>query len=77
MGLPRVGTKGFVIVGLFGNEWAMEQAVERLQRAGFVPVVEDRRHLRIRVERPAPAAKDQVRKLIRAAQGYVEQVTDL
>jgi hypothetical protein len=72
-----VGRKGFVVVGLFGNEWAMEQAVSRLQQAGYTPVVEDRRHLRIRVDRPDPAVKEEVRRLIRAAQGYVERVTDL
>jgi hypothetical protein len=72
--VPR---KGFVVVGLFGNEWAMEQAVRRLQGAGYAPVVEDRRHLRIRVERTTPGVKEEVRRLIRAAQGYVERVTDL
>lgn len=55
----------------------MEQAVSRLQQAGYTPVVEDRRHLRIRVDRPDPAVKEEVRRLIRAAQGYVERVTDL
>jgi hypothetical protein len=65
--------KAWEIRGLFGNEFAMEQAVEELKKhKGFEWAVLDRRNLSVKfVERDAET-EGSVKRAIEMCHGYVE-----
>ncbi|MGD0146804.1 MAG: hypothetical protein ABSB53_08170 [Nitrososphaerales archaeon] len=61
------------IRGLFGNEFAMEQAVEELKNhKGVVWEVVDRRNLSVRLVKRDAATEGLVRQTIETHHGYVE-----
>jgi hypothetical protein len=61
------------IRGLFGNEYAMEQAVEELKKhEGFEWTVLDRRNLSIRFPRRDPQGEEVVKRTLEMYHGYAE-----
>jgi hypothetical protein len=61
------------IRGLFGNEYAMEQAVEELKRhSGYEWVVLDRRNLSVRFSKRNPVTEEVVKRTIEIYHGYPE-----
>jgi len=61
------------IRGLFGNEYAMEQAIEELKKhQGYKWEVLDRRNLSIRFERRDAGAEELVRRTLEMYHGYAE-----
>lgn len=61
------------IRGLFGNEYAMEQAVEELKKhSGFQWVVLDRRNLSVRFEKRNHETEEVVKRTLEMYHGYTE-----
>ena len=61
------------IRGLFGNEYAMEQAIEELKKhQGLHWAVLDRRNLSIRFERRDPETEEIVRRTLEMYHGFAE-----
>lgn len=61
------------IRGLFGNEYAMEQAVDELKKhKGFEWVVLDRRNLSVRFQRRDTQTEDMVKRAFEIYHGYTE-----
>lgn len=60
--------------GLFGNEYAMEGAVEELKKLEKVPdfKVLDRRNLQVLVSKNDVKTRDLVKNVIKIAHGFVE-----
>ena len=60
--------------GLFGNEYAMENAIEELKRLEKVPdfKVLDRRNLQVVVQKNDSKTRDLVKNVIKIAHGFVE-----
>lgn len=67
-------SRGFVVVGLFGNEFAMEQAIKRLNLVENVQYqITSRRHLRIEGKSTDPEILERVKNIVRRSHGYVEE----
>ena len=61
------------IRGLFGNEYAMEQAIEELKKhSGYEWVVLDRRNLSVRLSKRDPATEETVKRTFEIYHGYPE-----
>ena len=61
------------IRGLFGNEYAMEQAIEELKKhTGFEWTVLDRRNLSIRFPKRDAEGEEVVRRTLEMYHGYAE-----
>ena len=61
------------IRGLFGNEYAMEKAVEELKRhQGFEWSVLDRRNLSVRFRKRDPETEELVKRTFEMYHGYAE-----
>jgi hypothetical protein len=61
------------IRGLFGNEYAMEQAIEELKKhEGFEWAVLDRRNLSVRLEKRNREIEELVGRTIEMYHGFVE-----
>ncbi|MDG6988281.1 MAG: hypothetical protein JRN21_03040 [Nitrososphaerota archaeon] len=59
--------------GLFGNEYAMEQAIEELKKhQGFEWAVLDRRNLSVRFARRDKESEEIVKRTLEMHHGYVE-----
>jgi hypothetical protein len=60
--------------GIFGNEYALEGAVEELKKLEVVPDIKvlDRRNLQVVVSRSDEKTRNLVKNVIRIAHGYVE-----
>ncbi len=66
------------IRGLFGNEYAMEQAIEELKKhSGFEWVVLDRRNLSVRFAKRDAPTEDVVKRTFEICHGYVEHEAPL
>jgi hypothetical protein len=61
------------IRGLFGNEYAMEEAIEELKKhTGFEWVVLDRRNLSVRFPKRNPEAEEIVKRTFEMYHGFAE-----
>jgi hypothetical protein len=61
------------IRGLFGNEYAMEQAIDELKKhKGFEWAVLDRRNLSVRLPRRDPETEELVKRTFEIYHGYPE-----
>ena len=61
------------IRGLFGNEYAMEQAIEELKKhKGFEWAVLDRRNLSVRFQKRNAEAEEIVRRTLEMHHGFAE-----
>jgi hypothetical protein len=61
------------IRGLFGNEYAMEQAIEELKKhKGFEWAVLDRRNLSVRFAKRNPETEEVVRRTLEMYHGFAE-----
>lgn len=61
------------IRGLFGNEYAMEQAIEELKKhRGFEWEVLDRRNLSVRFEKRDQNTEEMVKRAFEMFHGYME-----
>jgi hypothetical protein len=61
------------IRGLFGNEYAMEQAIEELKKhSGYEWVVLDRRNLSVRFSKRDPVTEEVVKRTFEIYHGYPE-----
>ena len=61
------------IRGLFGNEYAMEQAIEELKKhQGLKWEVLDRRNLSIRLEKREPETEEMVKRTLEMYLGFAE-----
>lgn len=61
------------IRGLFGNEYAMEQAIGELKKhSGFEWVVLDRRNISVRFSRRDPQTEEMVKRAFEIYHGYPE-----
>lgn len=61
------------IRGLFGNEYAMEQAIEELKKhSGFEWAVLDRRNLSVRLPRRDREVEEIVKRTLEIHHGYTE-----
>jgi hypothetical protein len=60
--------------GLFGNEYALERAVDEIKKMEKPPefAVLDRRNLRVVLSKNDPETKNLVRNIITIAHGFVE-----
>jgi len=66
------------IRGLFGNEYAMERAVDELKkRGGFEYFVLDRRNISVRFPRRDPETEDIVKRTFEIYHGFVESEAPL
>ncbi len=66
------------IRGLFGNEYAMETAIEELKKqAGLEYEVLDRRNLSVRLKQRDERLEGVIRRAIEIAHGYVESQAPL
>ncbi len=66
------------IRGLFGNEYAMEQAIEELKKQrGFEYVVLDRRNLSVRFPSRNQATESAVKRTFEIYHGFVESEAPL
>jgi len=66
------------IRGLFGNEFAMENAIEELKNhKGFEWAVLDRRNLSVRFSKRNPEAEDIVKRAFEIHHGFVESEAPL
>jgi len=71
-------TATWEIRGLFGNELAMEGAIEELKKLkGFQYQVIDRRNLSIRLERRDSEVEATIKRAIEIHHGYVESEASL
>ncbi len=70
--------KAWEIRGLFGNEYAMETAIEELKKQeGLECEVLDRRNLSVRVKQRDERLEGVIRRAIEIAHGYVESQAPL
>ncbi|MDG6902269.1 MAG: hypothetical protein JRM80_09960 [Nitrososphaerota archaeon] len=70
--------KVWEVRGLFGNEYAMEQAIEELKRhQGFEYVVLDRRNLSVRFPSRSEATEAVVKRTLEIYHGFVESEAPL
>jgi len=70
--------KVWEIRGLFGNEFAMEQAIEELKKQkGFEWKVLDRRNLSVRLERRDTGTEEVVKRTFEIHHGFVESEAPL
>jgi len=61
------------IRGLFGNEYAMEQAIEELKKhGGFEWAVLDRRNLSVRLSKRSPETEEVVKRTLEMYHGFTE-----
>ncbi len=61
------------IRGLFGNEYAMEQAIEELKKhKGFEWAVLDRRNLSVRLEKRDSGTEELVKRTLEMYHGFAE-----
>jgi hypothetical protein len=61
------------IRGLFGNEYAMEQAIEELKKhEGFEWAVLDRRNLSVRFAKRNPEVEEVVKRTLEMYHGFAE-----
>ncbi len=61
------------IRGLFGNEYAMEQAIEELKKhEGFEWAVLDRRNLSVRFAKRSPDVEEVVKRTLEMYHGFAE-----
>ncbi|MDG6920217.1 MAG: hypothetical protein JRN44_00460 [Nitrososphaerota archaeon] len=61
------------IRGLFGNEYAMEQAIEELKKQGGLElVVIDRRNVSVRLARRDRGSEDMVKRTFEIHHGFTE-----
>ena len=61
------------IRGLFGNEYAMEQAIEELKKhKGYEWAVIDRRNLSVRLPRRDRETEEVVKRTLEMSHGYAE-----
>jgi hypothetical protein len=61
------------IRGLFGNEYAMEQAIEELKKhKGFEWAVLDRRNLSVRLEKRNRETEELVKRTLEIYHGFAE-----
>jgi hypothetical protein len=60
--------------GLFGNEYALERAVDEIKKMDKAPqfIVLDRRNLQVVLSKSDPETKSLVRNIITIAHGFVE-----
>jgi hypothetical protein len=66
------------IRGLFGNEYAMEQAIEELKKhSGYEWVVLDRRNLSVRLTKRDSVTEEVVKRTIEIYHGYPEHAGPL
>jgi hypothetical protein len=66
------------IRGLFGNEFAMEKAIDELKKhKGFDWIVLDRRNLSVRMKERNKVKEDLVRRTLEMCHGYVESEAPL
>lgn len=66
------------IRGLFGNEFAMERAIEELRKMnGIEFVVLDRRNLSVRLKKRDSKLEEVVKRIIEISHGYVESEAPL
>ena len=66
------------IRGLFGNEYAMEQAIEELKKhQGFEYAVLDRRNLSVRFPTRSEATEAMVKRTLEIYHGFVESEAPL
>lgn len=66
------------IRGLFGNEYAMESAVEELKKMGGLEcVVIDRRNLSVRLKKRDKQLEERVKRAIEIHHGFVEAESQL
>ena len=66
------------IRGLFGNEYAMEQAIDELKKhEGFEWVILDRRNLSVRFGKRNPKTEGIVKRTFEIYHGYVESESTL
>ncbi len=71
-------TATWEIRGLFGNEYAMEQAIEELKKhEGYEWVVLDRRNLSVRFAERSPQTEGIVKRTFEICHGYVESQAPL
>lgn len=64
---------GWEIRGLFGNEYAMEQAIQELKKhKGFDLAILDRRNLSIRFPQRDPENEDVVKRTLEMYHGFAE-----
>lgn len=69
----RQGTAMWEIRGLFGNEYAMEQAIEELKKhKGYEWEVLDRRNLSVRFQKRDHDAEEMVKRALEMYHGYAE-----
>ena len=70
--------KQWEIRGLFGNEYAMEQAVEMLKGLkGLEYTVKDRRNLSVRLPGRDPKTEEMVKRTFEIHHGFVESEAPL
>lgn len=70
--------KAWEIRGLFGNEFAMEQAIEELKkRNGFEWAVLDRRNLSVRFVKRDVETEEMVKRTLEIHHGFVESQAPL
>lgn len=70
--------KAWEIRGLFGNEYAMEKAVEELKRhQGFELVVLDRRNISVRLAKRNEGIEGVVKRTFEICHGFVESEAPL
>jgi len=70
--------KAWEIRGLFGNEFAMENAIEELKNhKGFEWTVLDRRNLSVRFSKRDPETEDIVKRAFEINHGFVESEAPL
>lgn len=70
--------KAWEIRGLFGNEFAMEQAVEELKKhKGFDCAVLDRRNLSVRFLKRDAETEEIVKRMFETHHGFVESEAPL
>jgi len=67
-------TGNWEVRGLFGNEFAMESAIDELRRLEKVPEfrVLDRRNLQVVLRKEDESSRSVVKNIIKIAHGYVE-----
>ena len=69
-----MGRSDWEVRGLFGNEYALERAVEEIRKVEKTPelVVLDRRNLKVVMSKDDEETKRIVRNIITIAHGFVE-----
>jgi hypothetical protein len=69
-----MGAGDWEVRGLFGNEYALERAVDEIKKMEKAPdfMVLDRRNLKVVLSKNDPETKQLVRNIITIAHGFVE-----